>query len=236
MKNIKAILFDLDGTLLPMDMGEFMGGYFDELTNKMKHRKSPKELKKYIWDSTDAMIKSSETSKTNQEIFFNRFSKYVDNLNEYKKDFYDFYNNDFVRLKKYVKPDPIVIDIVEYLKDKDIKLVVATNPVFPKEAIYHRIQWAGLEKEDFDLITSYENMHFTKPNLEYYEEILDKIEVEPSKSMMVGNDMKEDMISKKFGLNTFYIDTYGIDKGDTDIQPDRRGSLREFYEFIKSNI
>ncbi|MBS4536918.1 HAD family hydrolase [Clostridium sp. D2Q-11] len=234
MKKYKAILFDLDGTLLPMDMDEFMNGYFKELTGEINYDVSPEIFKRYIWQSTMDMITSIEKEKTNQDVFFESFSKLInDDIVNYKNQFNSFYKEHFPNLKQYTKPDPIVKDIIEFLKEKNVKMVVATNPVFPREAIEHRIDWAGLNTENFDLITSYENMHFTKPNSEYYKEILDKIGIDKENAIMVGNDMDEDIVASKIGLQTFYIDTYGIDKGVADFKPDHVGSLRDFFDYIK---
>lgn len=234
MKKYKAILFDLDGTLLPMDMDEFMTGYFKELTTKIDTDINPEKFKGYIWKSTKDMITSLDEKKTNQDIFFESFNQLVEgDMYKYKEKFDIFYRDHFPILEQYTKPDPIVKEIIEYLKEKGIKLVIATNPVFPLEAVEHRIGWAELDKNDFELITSYENMHFTKPNIQYYKEILNKIEVEPDHAMMVGNDMGEDIVASKTGMDTYYIDTFGIDKGTSDIKPDHTGSLRDFFDYVK---
>lgn len=47
---IKNILFDLDGTLLPMDMEKFTHGYFKRLVAKAAPRGyEPEKLIKSVW-------------------------------------------------------------------------------------------------------------------------------------------------------------------------------------------
>jgi len=41
---------------------------------------------------------------------------------------------------------------------------LATNPLFPQEATYSRIRWAGLSPSDFEHCTTYENASFCSLN------------------------------------------------------------------------
>lgn len=93
--------------------------------------------------------------------------KYINELNE-------FYENEFNEAIVSTKPDPLSRKIIDVLHDKGYKVVLATSPLFSQSAIYNRIRWAGLTPEDFVLITTYEKYHYCKPNLGYYQEILDK--------------------------------------------------------------
>lgn len=71
-------------------------------------------------------------------------------------------------------PDPsnIVSECIHILKEKGYQLVVATESHFSEIAIYERMAWAGVDTEDFSLITTYENSCYTKPNPEYYKYLL----------------------------------------------------------------
>jgi len=123
--------------------------------------------------------------------------------------------------------------MIENLKNKGYTIVVATNPLFPMEAILHRIKWAGLNPEDFKLITSYENMHFCKPQLKYYKEILNMIGKSPEEAMMVGNDLEEDMVSGQLGMKTYLIEDCIIARGTENIIPDYKGNLESFIKFVE---
>lgn len=230
---LDTLLFDLDGTLLPLDMEKFTARYFGELCNKFKSIFEPRTLQEAIWASTKYMITNTQKDKTNKDSFFEDFKTRVDcKLEELYPVFDEFYNKDFVNIKDSVEPNPIVREIIEVLKTKGYNLVVATNPLFPKEAIYHRIDWAGLSVKDFKFITSYENMHFCKPNVQYYKEILDIINKTPENAMMVGNDVQEDIVSSTIGLKTFLIEDCLIDRGSSVYTPDYRGSMGDFYKFV----
>ncbi len=231
---IDTFLFDLDGTLLPLDMEKFTLRYFNELCNKFTSVLEPEALQEAIWASTKYMIHNTEKEKTNKDCFFEDFQTRIDhNLEELYPIFDEFYIKDFVNIRDAVEPQPIVREIIEILKEKGYALVVATNPLFPKEAIYHRIDWAGLNINDFKHITTYENMHFCKPNIKYYEEILEIINKKPESVMMVGNDVQEDIISSTLGLKTFLIEDCLIDRRSPAYTPDYRGSMEDFYNFIK---
>lgn len=126
-----------------------------------------------------------------------------------------------------------MIESVNILKEKGYDLVVATNPLFPKSAILNRIDWAGLNEEDFIFITSFEEMHFCKPNLDFYREILHKIDKEPSSCIMVGNDVKEDMIVNEIGVRTYLIEDYIIGNIEEDKNINYKGNYEDFYKFAR---
>ncbi len=65
-------------------------------------------------------------------------------------------------------------------------------PVFPRTATYKRIRWAGLSPGDFEIVTTYEICHASKPSTAYYREILDWIGLAPADCVMVGNDVGDD--------------------------------------------
>ncbi|MEW9125179.1 MAG: HAD family hydrolase, partial [Thermotaleaceae bacterium] len=185
---INTILFDLDGTLLPMNTELFLNSYFKALSSKCAHLIEPKELSTMVLASTECMIRNIDITKTNEQIFMEDFSTRINiDLNNLLPVFDDFYKNDFKHLQSTVQPTAVIKDVIEILKEKGYTMVVATNPLFPREAILQRIQWSGLQESDFALITDYQCMHFCKPNLQYYEEILKLIDKTPGECMMVGN-------------------------------------------------
>ena len=69
MREIDTVLFDLDGTLLPMDNDAFTKGYFKLLAAAMMlHGYEPQKLVDSIWAGTAAMVKN-DGSRTNEEAF-----------------------------------------------------------------------------------------------------------------------------------------------------------------------
>lgn len=229
---INTILFDLDGTLLPMNLDVFMSNYFKALGKKCAHIVDPKELPKIILESTECMIRSVDAAKTNEEVFMEDFSKKIEsNFQSLLPILDEFYKEEFQSLKFTTQPAEIVREIVNILREKGYTLVVATNPLFPRQAILHRIQWSGLEEKDFSFITDYESMHFCKPNLDFYSEILQRIEKRPEECIMIGNDVQEDLIAEKLGMKTFLIEDNIINRENKEPSPDYRGSYQDLLAF-----
>ena len=78
--NIKMVLFDLDGTLLPMDQDAFTEGYFRLLAQKMEpHGYDAKQLVNAIWAGTAAMVKN-DGSRSNEEAFWEKFAELVEQI------------------------------------------------------------------------------------------------------------------------------------------------------------
>ncbi len=232
---IKTILLDLDGTLLPINMDSFLKRYFKELGIKFSDLFAPDELTKLIWGSTEYMINNLDEGKTNSDAFFEDFySRIPHKPDRINPIFDDFYINDFSKISEVASRSQTMIDAVNLLKSKGYELVVATNPLFPKRAIVHRIEWAGLNKDDFIFITNFEEMHYCKPHIEFYQEILDKIERKAEECMMVGNDVEEDMVAKKLGVKTYLIENYKIQRGRDLDTIDYHGKYEDFYEFVKA--
>ncbi len=232
---ITTILFDLDGTLLPIDTEEFTEKYFMEISIKLRDYFTPEQVVKNIWDSTKYMISNIDPDKTNEEAFFEDFYERIDHKAEILNPiFNDFYERDFNNIREISTKSKYMIDAVAMLKQKGYDLVVATNPLFPERAILHRIEWAGLNKEDFIFISCLEKMHYCKPRLEFYEEVLEIIQKCPQHCMMVGNDIEEDMIAKKLGMKTYLIEDHIIGTITEDLIIDYKGNYEDFYEFVRN--
>lgn len=232
---INTILFDLDGTLLSMDTDLFIKQYFGYVAEALKDHMSKEDVVKHFWHSTNEVIQSNDGSKTNEEVFFESF---FSNVNVKKEDILpilnDFYANGFKKLSSLASSQKEMIDAIEILKDKGYKLVIATNPIFPELAIEERISWAKLNLEDFAYVTVFEKSHFTKPNINYYHEILEKINREASECLMVGNHLDEDMISKEIGINTYLITNHQMGDESNLKNADHKGDYQSFLEYIKS--
>ena len=167
---IKNILFDLDGTLLPMDMEKFTQGYFKRLVMKAAPRGyEPEKLIKSVWAGTAAMVKNNG-GITNEEAFWNKFSEIYgkEKAGADKPMFDEYYCKEFSGVREDCGFDPAAAETVKTLKEKGFALVLATNPIFPAAATESRVEWAGLDKNDFLLYTTYENSHYCKPNPKYY--------------------------------------------------------------------
>jgi FMN phosphatase YigB (HAD superfamily) len=230
---MNTILFDLDGTLLPMDMKLFEKIYFSELCTYFKDILPPEKLTEYIWKSTTAMVKNTEL-RTNEEVFFEDFKKNVgENIAIFEDRFNIFYDTNFQKVKDSVKEVPAIKESVRLLKSKGYDIVIATNPLFPRKAIYHRIKWAGFEPEEFMYISSFEQNHYCKPQVHYYSEVLEHIGKNPEECMMIGNDVQEDLVASKLGIKTYLITDNVLHRNNEEIQSDYIGNYDDFLNFVK---
>lgn len=228
-----TILFDLDGTLLPIDTEKFINEYFDLISEKVAHIIKPSIFLDHLLYSVKMMILNVDPDKTNEEVFWQHFYSRLDDLKEQITPLVEeFYERDFKKLGDNIEVDGTAAEIIETAKTKNYRLVLATNAIFPRQAILDRIRWAAVNPEDFKLITSYENMHFCKPHLEYYREILMKINEKPENCIMVGNDLEEDIIASKLGIQTFLVNNYSTNNEKTDLSPDFKGPLEDLLSLI----
>ncbi len=232
---IKGILFDLDGTLLPMDQDTFVKAYFKGLCGCVAaHGYKPDELVKFIWGGIASMV-ANDGSETNEEIFWKVFTDvYGENALKDKKYFDEYYKNDFDKVKDSCGFNPRVKPFIDSLKTKGVKLALATNPLFPQVATKARIGWAGLEPKDFRLYTTYENSRHCKPNLDYYRDILNELNLAAEECVMVGNDVAEDMIARQLGMKVFLLTDCLINKNNEDIEKYPHGGLDDLAEYLNS--
>ena len=231
---IKAVLFDLDGTLVPMDQDVFVGDYFKRISMKLAaYGYDPKQLVDTIWKGTYAMIKNC-SDKTNEEVFWDcAVSVFGEKILCDKPLFDEFYETEFDNVKTVCGFNPKAAQTVYKLKEMGYKVALATNPIFPERATRWRIGWAGLEPADFEFYTTYENINRCKPNPDYYIECAARIGCEPHECLMVGNDVSDDMPAASIGMKVFLLTDCLINSKCENISNYPNGSFDELMEHIK---
>lgn len=232
---ITTILFDLDGTLLPMDQETFTKSYFGGLAKKLAPYGYEKDaLISAIWAGTKAMVKNTG-EKLNEEAFWDVFSGI---LGKKTRDdivyFNEFYENDFSHVKDACGFNEKAAECIKAVKEKGFRVALATNPLFPSTATEQRISWAGLSHSDFELFTTYETSHYCKPNLDYYREVIFKLGVSAEECLMVGNDVGEDMIAETLGMKVFLLTDCLINRENKDVSLYPNGSFEELMQFINT--
>jgi FMN phosphatase YigB (HAD superfamily) len=229
-----TFLFDLDGTLLPMDQDSFIDGYFKGIANKLlPYGIDTKTIIGVIWEGTKAMIEN-DGRIYNNECFWNRATDLLgEKIRNLEYVFNDYYENEFQDMRKSTQENPLARNILNTLKDKGYRIILATNPLFPPIATHSRIRWAGLEPGDFELITTYDNSSYCKPNLDYYREIINRKKISERQCIMVGNDTSDDMVAKNLGMDVYLVTDCLINLKGEDIKQYRNGSLEELYSYIR---
>ena len=233
---LKAILFDLDGTLVPMDQDVFVGDYFKRISTKLApYGYEPKQFVDTIWKGTYAMIKNN-SDKCNEQIFWD-YAKtvYGEKILADKPLFDEFYETEFDKVKAVCGFNPQAAKTVRKLKEMGYKVALATNPIFPEHATRWRINWAGLTPDDFEFYTTYENINSCKPNPAYYIECAARIGCKPEECLMVGNDVGDDMVAESIGMKVFLLTDCLINKNNEDISNYPNGSFDELMEYIMHN-
>ena len=190
---LKAVLFDLDGTLLPMNEKAFIAKYDRLVTTKFANKGYDyKQINKVFWEAFYKMYEN-DGSKVNFEVFWDHLAvRFGQDFLKEKPVVYEFFNNEFIDVKTEFLPNPLAKDIVKFVKDNNLLCILATNPVFPLDGVLNRMDYVGLEESDFDYITNSENFRFVKANPKYYKEILDKFNLKSDEVLMFGNHSYED--------------------------------------------
>lgn len=234
MNGITTVLFDLDGTLLPMDQELFTKTYFKYLVERISPcGYEPEKLIAGVWKGTAAMVQN-DGKCSNEEVFWRTFRQiFGDRAQEDIPQFEEFYRTGFQKAKSVCGFHPQAAVTVRKLKEQGYRVFLATNPLFPAVATESRIRWAGLEPEDFEGYTTYENSNHCKPNPDYYRDIAALLQCSPRECLMVGNDVDEDMIAESLGMQVFLLTDCLINKTQKDISGYPRGSFRELCEFLK---
>ena len=236
--SIKAVLFDLDGTLLKMDQDEFVKTYFKYLAIHLAPRGyEADKLLKVFWAGVAAMT-ANDGSCSNEDAFWKVFTAaYGVNSIEDKPYIDEFYKNGFNQVEAVCGKYKEAKEIIMLVKEKGKIPVLATNPLFPHTATENRMRWAGLEPSDFVEYTTYENCHYCKPNPKYYEELLQKLGLKLEECIMVGNDVEEDMVpTKQLGMQNFLLTNCLINKNEKDISEIPQGDFAALKIYLENTL
>ncbi len=224
------ILFDLDATLLPMEQTAFLGGYFRSLAAFMApHGFDPNALIAGVNAGVASML-ANDGAKTNEKAFWNAFQDALPSrdLAADMPLFEDYYKTVFPTLRRFSFENPLISPTINALSRK-YRLVLATNPVFPRIAVEERLRWANIDPTLFDLITTYENIGFAKPNPSYFTEIAARLGIRPCDCLMVGNDVSDDILPAiAAGMETYLITDCLINEKNYDISALQKGDFATF--------
>jgi FMN phosphatase YigB (HAD superfamily) len=234
---ITTVMFDLDGTLVHFEYEDFIKAYLEAVAAKVAHLTEPRGFVQQLLLSTDEMIRSLDPTRSNSEVFWDHFPKGLGlPLEEILPVIDGFYENDFSHICRVLEitPLPQARSMLETLIGQGYDVVIATNPVFPLTAINERLRWGNIYGLPYRLVTSYEDFSYCKPNRQYYEEILCKLNREPEECIMIGNNTCEDLVAGDLGITTYLVEDCLLDDGPFRREPDFRGSFSDLVRFIQS--
>jgi FMN phosphatase YigB (HAD superfamily) len=224
---LRGVLFDLDGTLLDLDLDAFLRRYFAALARATAPHFPGVDVMSAVLASTSAMQRPHD-ARTNKEVFNQDFRKRTGiDLREHWDVFGDFYRDVFPTLGDGYGPVPGARDAIAVARALGMKVAVATQPIFPMVAIIHRLAWAGLADVAFDAVTTYETMLACKPHATFFLQTAAMIGCAPGECLMVGDDRGMDMPASAVGMRTFYV---GSDPGTP---ADHRGTMAELAALLR---
>lgn len=231
---INTILFDLDGTLLPMSTEAFTNAYFKLLAQKAApYGYEPEKLVAAVWKGTKAMIKNDGAMKNDQRFWQVFAGELGERVLDMRPVFDRFYAEEFNGAKAATGENPLAKRAVEGLRAKGYDIILATNPLFPAVGVATRLGWIGLAPGDFREVTSYEGYSYCKPNPAYFREVLERTGKAPENCLMVGNDAGEDAeAAGKAGLSCYLVTDCLENAAGVDIAGYERGSFREFLGYV----
>ena len=235
---LKAVLFDLDGTLLPMDQNTFMKDYFGRLLRRLAPLGyTPEVFLASMHAGIAAMVKN-DGSRTGEEAYWDAYASVSGtDLAKELPVLEDFYETEFDAVAAACGYTPKAAALVHGLKDRGIRVILATNPLFPRIATRKRIRWAGLSPEDFEFYTTFEDIGYCKPNPDYYREVLRRADLDAADCLMVGNDVAEDMLAgAKAGLRGFLLTDCLINTPGADLEQFPHGSFKELEDYLNQLI
>ena len=235
---IKTIFFDLDGTLLPVNQQRFVDTYFGEMVKTFALKGfDPNLVFKAVMSGTEKM-RLNEGPLSNNDVFLNSFKEDLNADPVHLSNLFEtFYSTTFDLVKQATTLQPLSNKLIQFLKSIGIQLVLATNPLFPAISTHKRIQWAGLNKDDFALITTIENGYASKPNPKYFKNLMTTLSLtDPSTILMIGNDAIEDLAATKVGIETYLITDHLINKNNLDMTNVPQGNFKDLIVYLNKKL
>jgi len=228
-----TLLFDLDDTLLDTHLETFVPAYFQALTQHLEHRVLPTTTLRALMLGTSAITESADPRRTLQEVFEEIFYTSLSiPKSELIDEFESFYDDVFPELSVHTRQRPDAAPLIEWALGCGHRVAIATDPLFPRKATYHRLRWAGLDPAQFEVVSTFEDFHFSKTHPAYYAEVLGRLGWPDSSILMIGNDAQRDLIpAQRLGLKTYFVDG---EEGSNPGFEMQRGSLGEVRPWLES--
>jgi FMN phosphatase YigB (HAD superfamily) len=228
-----TLLLDLDDTLLRNKIDKFLPQYLAAFSGFVADRIDADTFVRSLMAGTQAMVRNTLPDCTLKQVFESVFFPLagVDPA-AFQAEADRFYAEIFPRLRSLTEPFPGASGFVGETIRRGYRLAVTTNPLFPRTAIYQRLEWAGFppDRTPFELVTSYETFHFAKPDAAYFAEALGRIGGGDEMVIVVGDDLERDIApASGLGLATYWIGASAEPGEDLSLEG---GPLSNFFGWL----
>ena len=228
-----TLLLDLDDTLLDTNLEAFVPVYFQALSQHMAGHVPPNAMLRALVNGMHLMNENENPTRTLQEVFEDYF---YPNLGFSKEELSGvvegFYDDVFPTLGDHTRIRPEAAAFIEWALSRGFRIAIATDPLMPRKATYHRMRWAGLDPDGLELISTFDHFHFSKTHPAYYAEVLGRLGWPDGPVVMVGNDVARDLApAHRLGLATYLIDGESASSPGFEMG---RGKLADLQPWLES--
>jgi len=235
LDNIQAVFFDLDGTLIDVDMHRFVTVYLNRLTEKMNALVEPARATRAMHHAVAAMFANPDAGKTLETVLFEVLNdELAISPEQYRECLEQFMRDDLEELRPLVAGHALSSRLIDAARARGWQVVLATNPIFPRAVVDARIRWGELDGDMFHHVTAYETDHFCKPNPDFFRENLALLQVEAERCLMVGNDTLHDLSAGQVGMQTCLLTPWCIKRPGESFRPDWQGRHEELLALIEA--